>query len=325
MTYTSPSERAELIEVAAKAYYEGSPILSDEEFDGLCAQASWDEVGYTLPEDETKKFTHTYPLYSLQKHYEEEGASPLSVYPGKLIATPKLDGASVALSYGSGKLVQILTRGDGKEGVDITEKFIAKGLAPSSIPIEDILIQVVGEVVSPKSIPNSRNYAAGSLNLKSIDEFVSRDLSFIVHGCSPFRQDTFSKDMELLSSFGFSVVTEGNYDHFPQDGIVYRIDNNKDYQDQGKTSHHPKGAFALKERKTGVETTLLDVVWQVGKSGVISPVAILDPIVIDGANISRATLHNIQYIQDLNLEIGCQVEVIRSGDIIPRIIKRIEK
>ena len=79
----------------------------------------------------------------------------------------------------------------------------------------------------------------------------------------------------------------------------------------------------MKERKQGETTTLLDVVWQVGKSGVVSPVAILEPVKIDGATIQKATLHNIKYIQDLNLEIGCQVEIIRSGDIIPRVVRRI--
>jgi len=80
----------------------------------------------------------------------------------------------------------------------------------------------------------------------------------------------------------------------------------------------------LKELKEGILSKLLDVVWQVGKSGVVSPVAILDPVDIDGATVSRATLHNIQYIRSLNLELGCLVEVIRSGEIIPRVVKRVD-
>ena len=81
---------------------------------------------------------------------------------------------------------------------------------------------------------------------------------------------------------------------------------------------------ARKELKEGVLSRLLDVVWQVGKSGVVSPVAILEPVNINDATVSRATLHNIQYIRALNLEIGCQVEVIRSGEIIPRIVRRVD-
>ena len=92
----------------------------------------------------------------------------------------------------------------------------------------------------------------------------------------------------------------------------------------GYTAHHPRGAFALKEKKDGVTTELLDVEWQVGKSGVVSPVAILRPIEVGDALVSRATLHNIEYIRSLNLEKGCSVEVIRSGEIIPRIVRRVD-
>ena len=91
----------------------------------------------------------------------------------------------------------------------------------------------------------------------------------------------------------------------------------------GYTSHHPRGAFALKEQQTGVESTLIKVEWQVGKSGVVSPVAILEPVKIGDATISRATLHNLDYIRELDLEIGCSVEIIRSGEIIPRVVRRV--
>jgi DNA ligase (NAD+) len=92
----------------------------------------------------------------------------------------------------------------------------------------------------------------------------------------------------------------------------------------GYTSKHPRGSFAFKIQKDAIPTKLLDVIWQVGKSGVISPVAILDPIVIGDANVSRATLHNMSYIRDLGLEIGCRVGVIRSGEIIPRVVERLD-
>jgi DNA ligase (NAD+) len=84
-------------------------------------------------------------------------------------------------------------------------------------------------------------------------------------------------------------------------------------------------AFALKEKKEGVITTLIDVKWQVGKSGVVSPVGILEPVTIGDAVVQKATSHNIDYIRSLNLEIGCKVEVIRSGEIIPRILRRVDE
>ena len=132
----------------------------------------------------------------------------------------------------------------------------------------------------------------------------------------------------LYTKYAYStLITSGeevdNWNEFPNDGKVIRVDDNKEYSDLGYTSHHPRGAYALKTREEGIETTLLDVVWQTGKSGKVTPVAILDPIKIDDAVISRATLNNIAYIKSLNLEIGCRVKVIRAGKIIPRVIERV--
>ena len=131
--------------------------------------------------------------------------------------------------------------------------------------------------------------------------------------------------MSALSTCGFQTVDKFDASEYPTDGTVYRVDSYNTFFKMGYTAHHPRGAFALKEQKTGVVTKLLDVVWQVGKSGVVSPVAILEPVVVGEATVSRATLHNIQYIKELNLELGCMVEVVRSGDIIPRILKRVDE
>ena len=132
--------------------------------------------------------------------------------------------------------------------------------------------------------------------------------------------------MEVLSdTLGFNTVLQSDWAQFPHDGTVWRLNENENFRRLGYTSHHPRGAFALKEQKKGVTTTLLDVEWQVGKSGVVSPVAILEPCVIGEATVSRATLHNKSYIEELGLYIGCEVEVIRSGEIIPRIVGLAEK
>jgi DNA ligase (NAD+) len=129
--------------------------------------------------------------------------------------------------------------------------------------------------------------------------------------------------MKFLALNKFSTVHTHMTAGFPQDGIVYRINDNYDFSAMGYTSKHPRGAFALKEKQVGVVTKLLDVVWQVGKSGIISPVAILEPVLVGDATVSRATLHNIDYIRELDLEIGCDVEIIRSGEIIPRVVRRV--
>ena len=234
--------------------------------------------------------------------------------------TPKLDGAAVSITYIDGELQRALTRGDGKRGLDITDKIST--LVPKVITFCG-LVQVTGEVVAPKSIPNARNYASGSLNLKDINEFKTRELTFVAYDFQPHPGDSWCSDMKLLGGWGFNVITLSDYGQFPQDGKVVRADNNRYFEQLGYTSHHPSGAFAIKTRQAGVVTELLDVEWNVGKSGAVSPVAILKPCVIGEATVSRATLHNIGYIEALGLEIGCDVEVIRSGEIIPRIVRRV--
>lgn len=313
-----------LLEKASKAYYEGNPILEDEQFDRLAEGHDWKNVGY---KQDGERVPHLFTNYSLQKHFTDEGAGhPLLTYAKTIVTTPKLDGASISIQYKKGLLHKVITRGDGKEGIDITSKFRSpvSFLIPKSINMNTD-VQVTGEVVSPKTIPNARNYAAGALNLKDITEFLSRDLTFVAHGVLPYITNSYAQDMDKLQGLGFRTITDRDYNEFPQDGTVWRIDNYMSFVEKGYTAHHPKGAFAMKVRKEAVVTTLLDVEWQVGKSGVVSPVALLEPIQIDDATISRATLHNISYIDSLNLEIGCQVKVIRSGDIIPRITGRVEK
>ena len=304
----------DFLDKASKAYYEGKPILSDAEFDELSKKHNYQEVGYRSD----FKFSHKYPMYSLQKVYEGEN------YPwpvdNEVVVTPKLDGAAISLWYSDGILVLALTRGDGKKGVDITEKM--KLLVPDSIDsMEDI--QITGEVVCPSSVPNARNVASGSLNLKDVNEFRSRPLTFVAYDIMPKVHNYWTDELQELSTFGFNTVLDRDWSEFPHDGKVFRINNNKYFEDLGHTAHHPRGAFALKEQKAGVVTKLLDVVWQLGKSGVVSPVAILEPVLVGDATVSRATLHNMRYIEDLNLEIGCSVEVIRSGEIIPRIVRRV--
>ena len=300
---------------ASSAYYQGTPLLSDEEFDRLAEKYSYNQVGHTT----SGGTPHLYKMYSLQKFFELEGVcSNLEDY----VATPKLDGAAVSILYVNGKLAMALTRGDGIKGQIITDKIAY--LVPNEILLTGT-VQITGEVVCPSSVANARNVAAGSLNLKSIEEFKTRPVEFVaydVQGDIDFR--TWIRAMLALEFQGFKSVYKFDASNYPTDGIVYRINDYEVFFEMGFTAHHPRGAFAFKEQKEGVVTTLLDVVWQVGKSGVVSPVAILEPIVIGEATIARATLHNIEYIRELNLEIGCQVEVIRSGEIIPRVVKRVD-
>ena len=214
-----------------------------------------------------------------------------------------------------------LTRGDGKKGLDITDKI--KHLVPNEIYSKQPK-QITGEIVAPKDIPNARNYAAGALNLKDIEEVKRRDLTFVSYGVQPSITPDWSDDMKMLQHMRFSTAIDSNWEQFPQDGDVWRINSHKEFDELGYTSHHPRGAFALKEKQEGIVTKLLDVKWQVGKSGAVSPVAILEPCIIGEATVSRATLHNMAIIEALDLEIGCMVEVIRAGEIIPQIVARVD-
>lgn len=310
------------LDEASRMYFAGSPIISDEVFDALASSISYNEVGTKADNEEE----HFYPLYSLQKYYEDEGVRPLKDYSSSDIDTsPKLDGACVSLLYIGGKLVRALTRGDGVKGKLITDKCFAR---PDFVPLEirwKEPLQITGEVVAHKEVENSRNYAAGSLNLKDVNEFKTRAVQFIAHGVYPALSASFTEDMKLLSRVGFSTIKDAElHNIFPCDGVVFRLDSNKEFYCLGYTAQHPKGAYALKTRGAAVETVLLDVVWQTAKTGRVTPVAILEPVYIGDALISRATLNNPGFIEALDLEIGCRVAIIRAGEIIPTVVHRIE-
>ena len=304
------------LEKASVMYYNGNPILSDEEFDALARKYRYEEVGYQV----TDGIPHMYRMYSLQKVFN---LNDIESSTAPMVRTPKLDGAAVSLQYVNGHLAQALTRGDGQLGRDITLKM--EELVPNIIGIKGE-IQITGEVVAPDTITNARNFAAGSLNLKDHFEFRYRaqTLKFVAYDIQGAKYERLSDAMDHLARNGFEVITHFDSSGYPTDGEVFRVDNYEAFYKLGYTAHHPRGAFALKEQKDGVITELLDVVWQVGKSGVVSPVALLRPVEVGDALVSRATLHNIEYIRSLGLEIGCQVEVIRSGEIIPRIVRRVD-
>ncbi len=310
----------EYLDRASKAYYDGKPFIEDSVFDSLAASVGYSSVGAPASGNKVK---HTFPMFSLQKHYEDEGASPLAGV-SDVSASPKLDGAAISILYVDGCLVRALTRGDGTEGQDITDKFLASKLVPHKIP-QMTLVQITGEVCAPKHIENARNYAAGALNLKDVEEFKTRAVEFFAYGVFPYNFSTYNDDMRCLSGMGFNTVKDPElHNIYPCDGVVYRVNSNKLFDEMGFTAKHPRGAYALKERQEAVETKILDVEWQVGKSGKVTPVAILEPVMIGDATISRATLNNVGFIETLGIEIGDTVAIIRSGEIIPRILHKVE-
>lgn len=312
---------------AARQYYNGTPIITDEQFDSLADSVGYNRVGAKQHENVEKHFQR---MFSLEKHYEDEGEAPFAnIWPknSEVSVTPKLDGAAVSLLYVENKLVRVLTRGDGIEGRVVTDKFLATSLVPHTLPasFKSPIVQITGEVAAPKHVENSRNYAAGALNLGSVEEFKSRAVDFFAYGVFPFQSDTFTYDMRALMRAGFKTVNDkGLTEVYPTDGAVLRLDSNKLFESMGFTSKHPKGAFALKERSEAVVTTLLGVEWNVGRTGRVTPVALLEPVLIGDALVSRATLNNPGFIEALDLQIGDKVAVVRSGEIIPCITHKVE-
>ena len=305
-----------------KAYYEGTPLISDAEYDYLVS---------INPEAESSigprgDVPHLYKMYSLQKYYPGRG----DTLPNNLkdyVETPKLDGNAVELVYFEGNLVKATTRGDGDYGNDITEKM--ELIVGEYLSLTDNLVQITGEVVATRDVPNARNLAAGALNTKDMDEFWLRvrelGLVFVAYGIKPSNNDYYHQDLidlhdEFLvpnSTKVLEFIKEGN---IKTDGTVYRLNNNKDFLSQGYTAKFPRGAFAVKIDAEYVTTKLLDVSWETGRSGKVTPTAILEPVNIDGATIQRATLNNVAFIEAMDLSIGDTVHVIRSGDIIPQIV-----
>lgn len=317
------------LDEACYNYYKGEPTLTDEEFDFLAKKYNYDSVGHKI----TDGVPHLFRMYSLQKVLLEE-----EIPNGHYVVSPKWDGAAVSLLYVHGKLVTALTRGDGIIGKEITQKI--KDLVPNELDQESqfdslpTFLQISGEVVAPNKVSaNPRNYASGALNLKDWKKWKDRkdNLYFVaydVHGSKSNdlinTASTYVTQMQWVEGMGFRVCTNFADIGFPTDGEVWRLNNLAEFEAAGYTSHHPRGAFAMKKMSEGVITTLQGVIWQTGKSGVVSPVGLLHPIEINGAVVSRATLHNMDYIRSLNLEIGCDVEVIRAGEIIPRIVRRVD-
>ncbi len=310
------------LDYASKKYHEGQPVIPDAEFDALAEKHGYESVGAEVGRH---GIPHHHAMWSLKKCYVGEKQIELR---DETVETPKLDGAAISILYVGGRLVMSLTRGDGKRGEDITAKALALDTIPNNIWNSPYPVQITGEVVAKKSIPNARNYAAGALNLKDLTEFSNRELIFVAYGIqvsdkSASYRDTYIADMRTLEAADFHTVLSQDWEEYPQDGKVYRINDNEKFSACGFTSSHPRGAYALKERSEGVRTVLRRVDWQVGRTGVVSPVAILDPVVIGEATVTRATLHNMRYIEELGLELGCEVEVIRSGEIIPRVVRRV--
>jgi DNA ligase (NAD+) len=314
-----------LVQHHDKLYYDlGKPNLTDAEYDGLYDQLVEMErlQGWKDPDSPTIRITsvggkvkHPHQLYSLKKVYSNE-----DIDPEFTVETPKLDGVNLSATYDSGNLRSLLTRGDGEFGESVMHlSKVIKGL-PVKVSSDATF---VGEVVTDNSdVENFRNYVAGALGLKSAKEAQERNLLFIVHDVLGVEKDYLDR-LQLAKKLGFKTVLDDTYTQYPQDGKVYRVGSRDKELELGHTSKHPRFAVALKQKEHySTATFLKDIVWTVGRSGVVTPVGIVTPVVLDGATVSRVILHNLEFVLENNLRPGDSILIERR--ITPQFVRVLE-
>jgi len=372
-------EKIKLFNKLNKFYYDKSdPIASDQEYDVLKKEilllennhkflksnnSPSNTVGYK-PSKNFKKVLHRAPMLSLANAFSEED---LINFEKKILnflsqknnfeifysAEPKIDGISASLTYSNGKLIRGLSRGDGKEGEDITENLKTIGDIPKEILSKDfpLEIDIRGEVFIQKSdfedirqnFANPRNAASGSLRQKNPEDTKKIPLKFIAYtfgfekGLNVSNQFEY---LEKLSKWGFKTnpfnkLISGiknlilNYQDiekqranldFDIDGIVYKINDFNLQKRLGNVANAPRWAIAHKFSSNKGSSKILDIDIQIGRTGALTPVAKIQPINIGGVLVSNATLHNEDEIIRKDIRIGDIVTVERAGDVIPHIL-----
>ncbi|MCL2589203.1 MAG: NAD-dependent DNA ligase LigA, partial [Oscillospiraceae bacterium] len=318
-------------------------------------------VGYEAV-DGLEKTTHTTPLLSLDKT-KDVGDLMRFIGSQQVLLMHKLDGLTVKLEYENGKLIRASTRGDGDEGEVITHNARAIDGIPMQIPYKNRLV-VVGEAYIPKPVferlqntlrdssgnpyKNARNMAAGSIRCYDAGTCAGRGLVFSPFGVLEGFEGAYkSLKLGALKQLGFAVCaflvlipspteqhvansiselkTSAEDNGLPIDGIVITYDDIAHSLSCGRTGHHYKDGIAFKFEDGLHETTLREIEWTPSRSGELSPVAIFDSVEIDGCEVSRASLHNLSFIADLELMPGCRILVSKRNMIIPHIEENLDR
>ena len=342
------------------AYDAGNPKISDKEWDDLYFEllALENHYGYRLENSPTqvvyfssvselKKVTHNHAMLSLEK---TKDLDVVRAFAGnkEILAMCKMDGLTCSLTYKNGHLVAAETRGNGIVGEDILHNAMVIPSIPKSITYRDDLV-VDGEIICTlhnfekfaSTYKNPRNFAAGSIRLLEAKECAERALTFVAWEVKQGYDDVkrLSERLELLSYENFTVVPYDNLiisleqcvenlkadaDElgYPIDGCVFKF-NDIAYGDSlGSTSHHFKNAIAYKFYDETYTTYLTDIEWTMGRTGVLTPVAIFEPLDIDGSTVERASVHNISVMKNLFHGTpfkGQKIEVFKANMIIPQI------
>ncbi|VIR24328.1 DNA ligase [Streptococcus pneumoniae] len=365
---------------ATEYYTSDNPSVSDSEYDRLYRELVELETAYpeqVLADSPThrvggkvldgfEKYSHQYPLYSLQDAFSREELDAFDARVRKEVAHPtyicelKIDGLSISLTYEKGILVAGVTRGDGSIGENITENLKRVKDIPLTLP-EELDITVRGECYMPRAsfdqvnqvrqengepeFANPRNAAAGTLRQLDTAVVAKRNLAtFLYQEASPSTRDSQEKGLKYLEQLGFVVnpkrILAENIDEiwnfiqevgqerenlpYDIDGVVIKVNDLASQEELGFTVKAPKWAVAYKFPAEEKEAQLLSVDWTVGRTGVVTPTANLTPVQLAGTTVSRATLHNIDYIAEKDIRKDDTVIVYKAGDIIPAVLRVVE-
>lgn len=299
-----------------------------------------------------QQVTHTRPMLSLEKCYDDETlAKWREKIRGAVVVTPKIDGMACALRYdASGALVLAATRGDGRVGDDITENARHVVGIPHRLPARvhtGAPHEVRGEVymalsrfraVYAAEFANPRNLTAGALKHKESEKSASYALRFFAYDvdgsghprerdkaaylaalgfpCPP--QTVVEEDEDLAAAYRAFAAQRDDLD-YETDGVVMKADSVVLQEQMGLTAHHPRYALAYKFQGESAETRLVAVLWSLGRTGVITPVAVVEPVVASGATVTRASLHHAGFLAKLGLTSKARVEIVRRGGVIPKV------
>ena len=362
---TRMEELISILNQATAEYDKGTPLMSDKQWDDLYfelveleqkegvvrSDSPTQKISYTVV-NELKKVEHNHPMLSLAKTKEVSDA--VAAMQGKDYLTMlKLDGLTCSIKYVDGKLVSAETRGNGEIGEDITHNARVIRSIPKRITYKGELV-LDGEMVCKyddfeefaTEYKNPRNFASGSIRLLDSKECASRNLTFVVWEVIKGFENEKTLHSKLLNVklLGFTVVpfrinVEGSAEEiieelksvadrrgYPIDGMVFKIDDIEYGKSLGQTSHHFNNAIAYKFYDETYETRLKYIQWTMGRTGVLTPVAVFEPIEIDGATVERASLHNVSIMKEIMgvCYAGQKIEVFKANQIIPQ-IKSAEK
>ena len=294
--------------------------------------------------DYLPKVKHSKPMLSANKTKSLDDIK-IFIWRNQVVQSWKLDGLTVVATFKNGKLIQAVTRGNGIVGEDVTHTFKHCINIPLQLS-EPIDITFRGECVIPwdtfKAINEAldepyshpRNLAAGTLRQLDANIAIKRQLEYYVFDVvEGYDSGSLMKDYFFAASLGMPIVehcivTDLNicYDAFdpeefrlPVDGLIYRYDDTAYGKSLGSTQHHSLDMMALKWADELYETTLTGIEWQTSRTGLINPVAVFSPVDLCGAITSRATLHNLSYIEDLELGIGDTIQIYRANMVIPKV------